>query len=528
MEAALPKPEDDQFSADDARCPPPMSLQAPSFLVRLAAPAAAALILLLSSLYFGLNRFIAPDEGFYLYAARMVQEGFVPYRDFFFPQAPLSPYLFAGWFALVGRGWVEARIFAALVSAAACLTLARAASALYGRRVALWSLPVFAVCIGVQVWMPTGKNTGLSALFLALSVDAFLRRGSAGRAAFWIGMSALTRATMAPAALLLLLPLSPDRGAYLHQLRSILRGAAIPCLIALLFFALDPFNFWQGNLGYHLERTGFSERYIANQRWIIFKGLFGGKLGVGVGGAQFGVLVLGALFSVVFCWRKGVRYCVFPVLAMVLAGVNFLPEPTYTQYFSVVAFLLVPAAVAGFYMLLIEAAARFPASFRPVSSAFGAVLLIVFALFGKEDATRFLETGESVAGVGRFSEDSWRIGTMREVARVVDAANTAGKPVLSSWPGYLVESRSRALAGTENHFAFTWVAANSFSPKQQTERHVASRERAVQAFTDGEVDITVAYAGPKRSQSLLAALRARGAKHVAEVGWVEIVGRGKP
>ncbi len=528
MEAALPKPEDNQPGADEPRRSSPVSQQAPSFLVRVAAPAVAVLILLLSSLYFGLNRFVAPDEGFYLYAARMVQEGLVPYRDFFFPQAPLSPYLFAGWFALVGRGWIEARIFAALVSAAACLTLARAASSIYGRRVALWSLPVFAVCIGVQVWMPTGKNTGLSALFLALSVDAFLRRGSAGRAAFWIGMSALTRATMAPAAVFLLLPLSLERGAYLRQLRSILLGAAIPCLIALLFFALDPFNFWQGNLGYHLERTGFSERYIANQRWVILKGLFGGKTGVGLGGAQFGVLVLGSVLSMVFCWRKGARFALLPALALMLAAVNFLPEPTYVQYFSVVAFLLVPAAVAGFSLLLVRSGALFPGGGRVVVPVVGALSLALFTFLGKGDTTRFLETGESVAGVGKFSKSSWRIGTMKDVALAVDAANTSGKPVLSGWPGYLLESRAPALAGTENHFAFAWAAANSFSPAEQAARHIASQERAVQAFVDGEADIAVAYAGPKRSRPLLDALKARGAKRVAKVGWVEIVGRKTP
>ena len=335
MEAALPKPEDNQPDADEPRRSSPVSQQAPSFLVRVAAPAVAVLILLLSSLYFGLNRFVAPDEGFYLYAARMVQEGLVPYRDFFFPQAPLSPYLFAGWFALVGRGWIEARIFAALVSAAACLTLARAASSIYGRRVALWSLPVFAVCIGVQVWMPTGKNTGLSALFLALSVDAFLRRGSAGRAAFWIGMSALTRATMAPAAVFLLLPLSLERRAYLRQLRSVLLGAAIPCLVALLFFASDPFNFWQGNLGYHLERTGFSDRYIGRQRWVILKGLFGAKSGIGIGGQQLLVLLVGSLIAVYKVRAGEARRAVFPLLTLSLVIVNFLPAPTYIQYFSV-------------------------------------------------------------------------------------------------------------------------------------------------------------------------------------------------
>ena len=35
------------------------------------------------------------DEGWYLYAARLVGEGKVPYRDFFFTQGPVLPYIYS-------------------------------------------------------------------------------------------------------------------------------------------------------------------------------------------------------------------------------------------------------------------------------------------------------------------------------------------------------------------------------------------------------------------------------------------------
>src|SRR4051812_12389395 len=38
---------------------------------------------------------VFPDEGWYLYAGRMVADGAVPYRDFAHFQTPLAPYLFA-------------------------------------------------------------------------------------------------------------------------------------------------------------------------------------------------------------------------------------------------------------------------------------------------------------------------------------------------------------------------------------------------------------------------------------------------
>ena len=34
------------------------------------------------------------DEGWYLYAAQRVAEGAMPYRDFFFTQGPVMPYVY--------------------------------------------------------------------------------------------------------------------------------------------------------------------------------------------------------------------------------------------------------------------------------------------------------------------------------------------------------------------------------------------------------------------------------------------------
>ena len=56
----------------------------------------------------GLNQ----DEGWYLYAANLVAEGRVPYRDFFYTQGPVMPVVYAA-FANVWRNWgiLGARIF---------------------------------------------------------------------------------------------------------------------------------------------------------------------------------------------------------------------------------------------------------------------------------------------------------------------------------------------------------------------------------------------------------------------------------
>jgi len=59
----------------------------------------AALVLYAFSVWFGnLNQ----DEGWYLYAARRVSEGAMPYRDFFFTQGPVMPYVYGA----LSRFWL--------------------------------------------------------------------------------------------------------------------------------------------------------------------------------------------------------------------------------------------------------------------------------------------------------------------------------------------------------------------------------------------------------------------------------------
>lgn len=60
----------------------------------------------------GLNQ----DEGWYLYAANLVAEGEIPYRDFFFTQGPIMPIVYS-MVAGVWRSWgiLGARIFTMLI-----------------------------------------------------------------------------------------------------------------------------------------------------------------------------------------------------------------------------------------------------------------------------------------------------------------------------------------------------------------------------------------------------------------------------
>ena len=58
------------------------------------------------------------DEGFYLLASRLVVQGKVPYRDFFYTQAPLLPYVYGLWIKCFGVSWISGRTLSALLTTA--------------------------------------------------------------------------------------------------------------------------------------------------------------------------------------------------------------------------------------------------------------------------------------------------------------------------------------------------------------------------------------------------------------------------
>src|SRR5436190_16981878 len=88
---------------------------------------ATALVLSVSVIYFaGLAHYaqrrpVDGDEGYYATAARLVWEGNVPYRDFFYQQAPLLPYLYSWIWGIHPQSLVAMRTFSAACGALAVL-----------------------------------------------------------------------------------------------------------------------------------------------------------------------------------------------------------------------------------------------------------------------------------------------------------------------------------------------------------------------------------------------------------------------
>jgi 4-amino-4-deoxy-L-arabinose transferase-like glycosyltransferase len=90
------------------------------------------------------------DEAWYLEAARQVTAGRLPYRDFFFPQAPLTAWLFTVPVALFpGHAFLAARIFVAVLFLASSLAVWATARTLGGRGAGL----VVVALLALNPWL---------------------------------------------------------------------------------------------------------------------------------------------------------------------------------------------------------------------------------------------------------------------------------------------------------------------------------------------------------------------------------------
>ncbi len=429
-------------------------------------------------------RLIDGDEGFYLMASKLVFQHKVPYRDFFFTQTPLLPYVYGLWMHFAGHSWIAARMFSGGLAALV-------GTVLFGFVLKETGKPAFgvaAILLSVSstmvfAWFTIVKTYALSELFLVLAFVCwhYSPRVTWRRAAIsgcLLGLASDTRLFAGA-----ILPLfvwwifsSPSRSGRRTNTTGILAGFALAVFPNLYFLLLDPQAYVFNNLGFHAMRSG--------------QGLIGGylqKLGtilktcflLDAGNGLQIILLLAFLFLVsvrlqaaTLVSRRAAQS------AGALAVISLLPTPSYTQYFCLcVPFLIVSCLCASGAWLK-----RAGASDRRQPAAATFALVALFAAASAWDYQRFCETGISVGGIHTADKAiNWKIDTVLSVSRAIDAMIRPGERVLSLWPGYIFESRATPFPGLENNTGRE--IADSFSPAQLAHYHVVSREGVERALS---------------------------------------------
>ena len=392
-------------------------------------------------------RFLDGDEGVYAYASRLALHGHVPYRDFFYEQMPLLPYVYGAWIGVFGESWYSARSLSALAAAGVGALLYLHVERRLGRWPALAATCLYALSGLVFGYFTIVKTFALASLFLfGAYVFVETRRPRWLAAGLLVGLAVDTRLVFAAA-----IPAFAVLAARRRGLPSFGGGLAAGLVPSLVFLALSPHNFVFDNLRYHGEKTSHGLIGEPVQKLRTAGNLIGFGNADHALGVQFLLLLVAAAWAL---WLLRRRLPFAAAVAVSLGIASFLPTPTYVQYFCVVVPYLV--------LLAVELAARWPRAVLAGLAAYAAAGAVALA----HDVQTSPLLKPSIRSVER-------------VAATAESRTQPGETVLSGWPGYLFGTHANAVSGYTNQFAP--VAAAKVSSGEAERVHVLS-EPALEAL----------------------------------------------
>ncbi|HYZ76576.1 MAG TPA: glycosyltransferase family 39 protein [Gaiellaceae bacterium] len=410
--------------------------------------AATALAVAAQALVFGplvAFRFLDGDEGVYAYASRLAFHGHVPYRDFFYEQMPLLPFVYGAWIGVLGESWYVIRSLSALLAIAIGALLYVHVERRAGRWPAFAAVALYALSGLVFGYFSIVKTFALASLFL---LGAFVLVDGRPRprwlaAGLLVGLAVDTRLVFAAA-----IPAFAVLAARRRGLPRLVAGLVVGVVPSVVFFALSPHAFVFDNLRYHGEKTSHGLVGEPVQKARTAANLLGFGAADHALGLQFAVLLAGAVAAL---WLLRRRLPFAAAVGISLGIASFLPTPTYVQYFCVVVPYLVLTVVE---LTAWRAGAIALAAGLAVYAAAGAVA------FSHDVRTEPL-LKPSVRSVERVSD-------------VVQSRTRPGEKVLSGWPGYLFGTHAEAVPGYTNQFAP--AAAAKVSAREAVRVHVLSEQ----------------------------------------------------
>ncbi len=415
---------------------------------------------LLVPAYYGalaLTRLIAPDEAYFLYAARLVRQGAIPYRDFFFPQMPLLPYAWGWALAPFEVTWVSGRLLAALVAWMAAYVFTRLLLPRVRQEGILVAMVVAFLLSDFGLEWATVVKTYSPAVLLSLCAMAAAtgtgaRQGHAF-AWFWSGMSAgcalITRLTVLPLVPLILIGgLWESRATGAVARRAVaawLVGLALPIALVLAMWRIAPVAFQYDNWVYHgLGAPTWSQRLHTNIPVALDRFL------------RQPIWLAALCLLARDHWRRRALApldWIYRLAFAAMAGVSFVPILSHQQYYAMATPWLLLGAAPALQDWWREVGSRLCSRHRWASAILAAIAVVLVLLEPYHALERRWPTWTwgSTRSEARGEFDN-RLATVRAIARRVDALAPRDAAMLTWWPGYAVGTRTPLLAGLENQF----------------------------------------------------------------------------
>ncbi|HMA96897.1 MAG TPA: hypothetical protein VKP30_29635 [Polyangiaceae bacterium] len=298
------------------------------------------------------------DEAYYVFGGAFLGSGQLPYRDFFFPQMPLTAIVFGIWSGVFGESFAIARCLGAILASVIGYVIVRVVRARIGTLQAIVALGYYSLSISALMWMPRMKTYALSSLLTVLALmivtEPRVNQRLALCAGILSGLAISSRLLFVPVPLLVLLAicLRVDVPASSHRtyLARIGLGTALGLFPALVLALLSPSQFYFDNVQYHSLRDG-SVGLVGDfaQKLLMLKSQFALRGALWPEGVQALIVVPSSIAAWLFVNPRARHLAIFPIAALTLLIVSLLPTPTHRQYLVT----LVPFAVISIALLVV-------------------------------------------------------------------------------------------------------------------------------------------------------------------------------
>jgi len=469
--------------------------------------ASSSLLYLAGLLYYAGVRPIDGDEGFYTTAARLVWEGKTPYKDFFFQQAPLLPYLYSWIWAVHPRSLVAMRMLSAVCGGLEVLLLGLAL--VFARRLPTKvALAAFAMVllnpysVSWNVVVETFAVANLLITIATICLYIALRSGQLRwffASAFALGVCVSARSFygfLIPAVLLgvFFQESRPSRRFHPKSL-SFLAGALIGGLPMIVSFVRYPHAFIFNNITYHHFDVGymisgngvFSEGYqsVGHVAFVYF--------------AMIGVRLL--IFHPYFTIQ-----CILAIIGILSlrklrrqsSGSNVGPYTESDYLYFQLALLMLVTYLLTALSLFPPFDQHFDCPLVPLTIPFVAEGLRVMFRAGRKRviALALVATILFAVEIGKEStrhswHSLWQLSCYREVSKIVESNSRPDDVVLSFWPGFVFESGRRYFPGLEDHFVYRII--NKISPEERARYHVVSKDQIMRSITGREPSVLIIH-----------------------------------
>jgi len=432
------------------------------------------------TLWYGTVRPIDGDEGFYAMAARLVSEGRHLYRDFFYPQGPLLPYVYAPVVAVVGPSLRALRVVSALLSVLMVVPWLLMLARLQRGRIwwLLGSAGLLLLDPHLLIWNSTVKTFALCNLTASWGLY-FLWRGLGGGRWVWfaatglaLGLAASARALYLPLPAVVLLALTVmalrggGRSGWLAA-AACAGGVVVASLPAVAYLLADPDRFIFNNLTCHrirfseLRSLGLGDSF-SHRSAAALTNLFQAL----ILNPYRGLLLLLTVLGWTRLFRRDAPDRAFQIIAaaasLAFLGLNLLPDPVQHQYLTpTLGVLMLPAAVAGYTWC------------GRVFSGWGLKIVPVLAV-----VLSLLTLWVWRPGVSDKPDWTWDV--YDRVCANLEAVTEPGDLVYSFWSGYVFETGTVPLTGSENHFAVG--VSEELTPAEKTRYKVVGKELLSDVF----------------------------------------------